>query len=255
MSELQHYLDFAIDAAWQAGRVTLGYFQREIAVERKADDTPVTMADREAERTLREMIERYWPDHGIVGEEYGAVGDDRRLRWVVDPIDGTKSFIHGVPIYANLVALLDGDEPLLGVINLPALNEMVYAAKGLGCFWNGRPARVSPTSELREATVLSSEFDNLAAHGRAAEWDRLIAATRLHRTWGDAYGYSLVATGRADIMVDPIAALWDLAPLSVVIEEAGGTATDWQGEATIHHGELVATNGLLFDATMSVLRG
>ena len=250
-----NFLNFALDAAWQAGRVTLGHFQTGVAVRRKADNTPLTIADQQAEQKLRQLIEQYWPEHNIVGEEYGRTQHDSPYTWVCDPIDGTKSFMCGVPLYANLVALLYENEPILGVINLPALNEMVYAVKGGGCFWNGRPAHVSNTSNLADAVVLRSELENQARYGRTDAWKKLVDASYVQRTWGDAYGYSLVATGRADVMLDPIMALWDIAPLQVILEEAGGTLTDWQGEATIHHGECVATNGKLHNDVLALVNG
>jgi histidinol phosphatase-like enzyme (inositol monophosphatase family) len=252
-SSLRSLLDFALDAAWQAGRITLGYFQAGVAVERKADNSPVTLADRGAEQKLRELIERAWPDHGIIGEELGRRPGRSDLTWILDPIDGTKSFIHGVPLYATLVALADGAGPLLGIIHLPALGETVYAARGEGCYWNGRRARVSGVSDLREATLLASELDTFVTCGRTAAWERLVTATGIHRTWGDAYGYALIATGRAEVMVDPIVAVWDCGPLQVVLEEAGGTFTDWRGTPTIYGGEAVATNGALFQQVIRLV--
>ena len=247
------FLNFALDAAWQAGRVTLGYFQTRLAVQRKADNTPLTLADQQAEQKLRQLIEQYWPDHNIIGEEYGRTQHNSPYTWVCDPIDGTKSFMCGVPLYANLEALLKDNEPILGVINLPALNEMVYAVRGGGCFWNGRPAHVSTTQKLEDAVVLCSDLDTFGRYGRAPKWQKLIDASYVQRTWGDAYGYALVATGRADVMVDPIMALWDIAPLQVILEEAGGTLTDWQGEATIHNEEAIATNGQLLAEVLQVI--
>lgn len=254
MTELNttELLDFAIDAVWQAGRLTLGYFQTAVAVQKKADNTPLTIADQKAEELLRRLISERYPSHSIVGEEYGRFDSDSPYTWIIDPIDGTKSFVSGVPLYANLLALLDGDKALLGIINFPALNEMIYAMRGAGCFWNGRRAQVSQTSDLKEAVLLTSGLNYF--HEKQAAWERLLAATYIQRTWGDAYGYALVATGRADVMVDPAMALWDAAPLQVIMEEAGGTFTDWQGNATIHHPESMATNGRLYDQVMHIIQ-
>ncbi len=249
--ETQDLLQFALDTAWQAGRITLGYFQTGVKAERKADNTPLTIADQLAEQRMRELIAARFPDHGIVGEEYGRHQSDSLYTWVIDPIDGTKSFVNGVPIYANLLALLDGEKTLIGVINFPALNEMVYAVRGGGAYWNGRRCQTSSTSELHDAVLLASDMNSFGS--RQPQWDRLIQATYIQRTWGDAYGYALVATGRADVMVDPVMALWDAAPLQVILEEAGGTFTDWHGIPTIHHGEAVATNRNLLDAVMKIL--
>lgn len=247
-------LEFAIDAAWQAGRLTLGYFQTGISADRKSDNTPVTAADRQAEQKLRELIARAWPDHGVIGEEFGAQPGPSGLTWILDPIDGTKSFVHGVPLYANLIALVDAQGPLVGVANFPALGEMVYAARGEGCYWNGRRARVSAVNTLRDAVLLTSELDGFASRGRDAAWQRLIAATAIQRTWGDAYGYALVATGRAEIMVDPAMEVWDCGPLQVILEEAGGAFTDWHGTPTIHGRAAIATNGLLHQAVLDLVR-
>ena len=252
---LDALLAFALDAAWQAGRVTLGYYQSGLAAERKADNSPVTLADRQAEQKLRELITAAWPDHALIGEEYGRQPGrvDSGYTWIIDPIDGTKSFISGVPFYAVLLALVKDDQPQLGVIHFPALNEMVYARRGGGCYWNGRPARVSSVSRLADAVLLASDLDTFARFNRQDAFQRLIDATYFQRTWGDAYGYALVATGRAEIMLDPVMALWDCGPLQVILEEAGGTFTDWRGTPTIFNGEAVATNGALFAPVMDLL--
>ena len=252
---LDSLLAFALDAAWQAGRVTLGHYQTGLAAERKADNSPVTLADRQAEQKLRELITAAWPDHALIGEEYGRQPGrvDSGYTWIIDPIDGTKSFISGVPFYAVLLALVKDDQPQLGVIHFPALNEMVYARRGGGCYWNGRPARVSSVSRLADAVLLASDLDTFARFNRQDAFQRLIDATYFQRTWGDAYGYALVATGRAEIMLDPVMALWDCGPLQVILEEAGGTFTDWRGTPTIFGGEAVATNGALFAPVMDLL--
>lgn len=252
---LDSLLAFALDAAWQAGRVTLGHYQTGLAAERKADNSPVTLADRQAEQKLRDLITTHWPDHALIGEEYGQQPgrSDSGYTWIIDPIDGTKSFISGVPFYAVLLALVKDEQPLLGVINFPALNEMVYARRGGGCFWNGRPARVSSVARLADAVLLASDLDTFARFNRQEAFQRLIDATYFQRTWGDAYGYALVATGRAEVMLDPVMALWDCGPLQVILEEAGGTFTDWRGTPTIFGGEAVATNGALFEPVMELI--
>jgi histidinol phosphatase-like enzyme (inositol monophosphatase family) len=247
-------LAFALDAAWQAGRVTLGYFQTRLAAERKADNSPVTIADRQAEQKLRELIGARWPGHALIGEEYGHAAGDSEYTWVIDPIDGTKSFVSGVPLYAVLLALVKGEDPVLGVMHFPGLNETIAAARGRGCHWNGRPARVSSVSKLSQAVLLASDLNTFAEFGRGPTWERLIKATYIQRTWGDAYGYALIATGRAEVMVDPVMAVWDCGPLQVILEEAGGTFTDWKGKATIFGGEAVATNGALFEQVMDIIR-
>lgn len=248
-------LEFALNAAWQAGRITLGYFQSGVDVERKGDNSPVTIADKQSEQKLRSLIEKRWSAHGIIGEEYGAQPGASPLTWVIDPIDGTKSFIHGVPFYAVLLALTEGEQSLVGVAHFPALNETVYAARGMGCYWNGRRARVSTVNELKDAALMASDINSFEARGKGAAWSRLVDATYIQRTWGDAYGYALVATGRAEIMVDPVMNLWDCAPFGVIMDEAGGTFTDWQGTPTIHGGESICTNGVLFNSVMKLVNG
>ncbi len=250
---LQSLLDFALDATWQAGRLTLGHFQTGVAVERKSDNTPVTIADRSAEELLRKLIASRFPNDGLLGEEYGEQPGTSGLTWIIDPIDGTKSFAAGVPIYGSLLALVEGDNPLVGVAHFPALNETVCAARGLGAFWNGRRARVSTVSQLEDAVFLASEIGRYG--DKDAAFQKLVSSTYIQRTWGDSYGYLLVATGRAEIMVDARMAVWDCGPFPVILEEAGGTFTDWKGKATIYGGESIATNGALFDQVMAVMSG
>jgi histidinol phosphatase-like enzyme (inositol monophosphatase family) len=246
-------LDFALDAAWQAGRITLGYFQSGVPVERKGDNSPVTIADKESEQKLRRMIQHAYPDYGIIGEEFGVQDGKAPYTWVIDPIDGTKSFIHGVPFYAVLLALVAGDETLVSVAHFPALNETVYAARGMGCYWNGRRVRVSAIDKLENAALLASDIGHYDRWGKAEAFARLVDATAIQRTWGDAYGYAMVATGRAEIMVDAAMQVWDCAPFGVILPEAGGTFTDWLGQSTIHGGNSIATNGILLDDVMKLV--
>lgn len=247
--------DFAAEIAWQAGRCTLRYFQTPLVPDQKADETPVTVADRQSERLLRERIEARYPDHGILGEEEGETRPGAAYRWILDPIDGTKTFVQGVPLYAVLVGLEHEGRMIVGAVNLPALGELLVAAVGEGCLWNGRPARVSAVRTLRESLLLCSDPQAMAPHGREAAYRRLVEATRMQRTWGDAYGYSLVATGRAEVMLDPQLSLWDCAALQPVLLEAGATFTDWSGTPATGPRELIATNGLVLDEVLSLVRG
>lgn len=253
-SELRALLDFAAEAAWQAGRITLRYYQTGVSVEAKADDSPVTIADREAETLLRGLIQRTFPDDGIVGEEWGEIAGRSGRRWIVDPIDGTKSFIHGVPLYAVLIGLEIGQECAVGVARFPALNEMVCAAKGLGCFYNGRRARCSGVSRLSDALLLTTDFRAVYQHGHGPGYDRLTSAAKLQRGWGDAYGHALVATGRAEVMLDPIVDVWDCAALVPILLEAGGTFTDWKGNPTARGRSAISTNGKLYEEVMRLLK-
>ncbi len=252
---LQDLHEFAADLAQKAGEITLQYFQRGVAVETKADASPVTVADREAEAYIRRAIESRFPDDGLVGEEFGEVRAQAGRRWIIDPIDGTFSFIRGVPLYGVLIGMELEDEPLVGVIHLPALNETVSAAKGEGCYWRGQRAQVSNASRLSEALWLTTEM-NLATHpAPSSAFDRLMGASGPARTWGDCYGYALVATGRADVMVDPQVHVWDCAALLPIIEEAGGRFSDWPGRRTIRGGSAVASNGRLHDEVLALLAG
>jgi len=252
--ELKQTLDFAVGIAREAGAITLQYFKGSFAAERKADNSFVTIADREAERFLRQMIEEAFPDDAILGEEEGGKSGTSGRRWILDPIDGTYSFVHGVPLYAVLIGLEIDAELLLGVANLPGLNETVYAARSLGCFYNGQPARVSSTASIAEALLLATDFGTCEQFGFSQAADALQGKVHARRTWGDAYGHILVATGRADVMLDPVMNIWDCAALLPIVEEAGGTFTDWHGERTIDGGNAISTNGKLFGDVMDVIR-
>jgi histidinol phosphatase-like enzyme (inositol monophosphatase family) len=254
-AQISERLHFAVEIARAAGDITLRYFRRtDLAVERKADMSPVTIADRSAEELLRNGIVGRFPNDAILGEELGTREGSSGFQWVLDPIDGTKSFIHGVPLYTTLIAVLQNDLPRIGVIHAPATGETAYAAKGGGCWHTPnphskpQPAHVSSVARLNEGLLLTSEIESYKQHaspGALEYFLRLQAAARLSRTWGDGYGYLMVATGRAEVMIDPVMNLWDAAPLQTIIEEAGGRFTDWQGNATIRAGESIATNGLV----------
>ncbi|MDX6497988.1 MAG: histidinol-phosphatase [Blastocatellia bacterium] len=254
LANLKSLLDFAVGIAREAGDITQRYFKGSFAVERKADNSFVTAADREAEMSLRANIKEAFPDDAILGEEEGARAGKSNRRWILDPIDGTYSFVHKVPLYGVLIGLEIDDEAVLGVVNLPALDEQVYAARGLGCFWNDKPAQVSSTESLSDALLLATDFGDCQQHGFGRAAEMLQKQVQARRTWGDVYGHILVATGRAEIMLDPIMNVWDCAPLLPILEEAGGTFTDWQGQRTIHGGNAISTNGRLFEAVMSTIR-
>jgi histidinol-phosphatase len=261
----QARFDWAVKIALEAGQLTLEHFRRgELQVERKSDDSPVTVADRQAEALLRKRIAERFPTDGVLGEEMGLVEGKSRFQWVLDPIDGTKSFIHGVPLYTTLVAVLDEQQPCAGVIHAPATSETVYAQSGGGCWYlpgacqAAQSARVSPIGKLREGLLLTSEVSGFSERrvGDATEvFLKLQRAARLARTWGDGYGYLMVATGRAEVMIDPVMSLWDVAPLQTVIEEAGGRFCDWQGQPTIFSGDALATNGLVADEVLALTKG
>ena len=252
-NELKELLEFSIALARGAGDITLEYFRKQPETTTKADGSFVTIADREAEAYLRRHIAERFPDDGVLGEEEGEHEGRSGRRWIVDPIDGTFAFVHGVPFYGVLIALEIDDNASLGVVNIPALNEMVSAATGVGCFFNGEPARVSSKKSLAEGLLLCTNFRECEHHGFLVAAERLQQRALSCRTWGDCYGYVLVATGRAEVMLDPVMNLWDCAPLLPIIEEAGGTFTDWNGVRPIRGGNSIATNRLLFDEVMALV--
>jgi histidinol phosphatase-like enzyme (inositol monophosphatase family) len=255
-------LDFAVASAQAAGSLTLKYFRRsDLAVESKSDNSPVTVADRLAEQLIRERLAEQYTDDGIIGEEFGMSEGTSGYQWILDPIDGTKSFIHGMPLYTTLVAVLQKGEPQIGVIHAPATGETLYAAKGQGCWLldgkstTAQPARVSKVAKLADSLLLTTDIEGFKRNPLPRAFDyylKLQSMARLARTWGDGYGYLMVATGRAEVMIDPLVNLWDAAPLQTVIEEAGGRFTDWKGTPTIRAGEAIATNGLVAEEVLGL---
>jgi histidinol phosphatase-like enzyme (inositol monophosphatase family) len=253
-AELRALLDFATKLATGAGEITISYFKGSFVAERKADNSFVTAADREAEKYLRTQIEKAFPQDAILGEEEGEKSGRSNRRWILDPVDGTYSFVRGVPLYGVLIGLEINSEAVLGVVNLPALGEVICAARGLGCFWNDAPACVSATDSLSDALLLATDFSSCERYGFGRAAEILQRQVNARRTWGDVYGHVLVATGRADIMLDPIMNVWDCAPLLPIVEEAGGRFTDWQGKRTIHGGNAISTNAVLFESVMNTIR-
>jgi len=256
MDRLEHRMEIAAEAAWRAGRRTLELFQSPLDVEKKADATPVTAVDRGTEEFLREFLGEHFPRDGILGEEFGERPGDSGYRWIIDPIDGTKSYIQGVPLYTVLVGLEAAEgEAVVGAVAVPGLSELVVAAKGAGCYWNGRRVRVSEVGELSDACALYTgmecfeETDTLEVERTVRDRVRVV------RTWGDAYGHLLVATGRAEIMLDPVLGLWDTAALAPIVEEAGGVFTDWSGRRTIHGRSGISTNRALAGELRSLVPG
>jgi histidinol-phosphatase len=246
-------LDFAVEVAWRAGRAAMAHYQTGVAAEAKADDSPVTAADRSAEQVARHLIGARFPDDAILGEEEGETQAGAARRWILDPIDGTRTFVRGVPLFGVLLALETHGRAELGVIHIPALDETVYAARGSGCWWNGRRARVSDTTRLADALVLTTDTANIGRCGLDSGWQRLAGEAGLVRTWGDCYGYALVATGRAEAMLDPNLSLWDAAALAPIIEEAGGVFSTWPGAMGASHESAVATNAALAEPVRALL--
>jgi histidinol phosphatase-like enzyme (inositol monophosphatase family) len=266
MAELQERLDFAVAIAREAGELTMRYFRvSDLVVDRKADNSPVTRADREAEEFFRERLASACPEDAIVGEEFGSRQGSSGYTWYLDPIDGTHSFIHGVPLFGNMMGLEHDGQAVAGVLMFPALHEIVYAAQESGAWWatdvgppatklDVRPAHVSVTADLQGAALSTTGMESFEEAGITGALARIAASGADTRGWSDCYGHLLVATGRADAMIDPAMSVWDCAPLQSIVEEAGGRFTDLAGNATIHGGSAVSTNGLLHDAVLGVLR-
>jgi histidinol phosphatase-like enzyme (inositol monophosphatase family) len=246
-------LEAAQELARRTGGVALRHFRSALAVEAKTDGSPVTIADRNAEQAAREWITRRFPEDGILGEEFGAQSPAAKRRWLIDPIDGTKTFVRGVPLWGTLIAVCEGDVVLAGAAFFPAIDEMLAAAPGLGCWWNGTRARVTSTSVIEDATVLTTDERFSRSIARRDGWRRLADSAAVSRSWGDCYGYLLVATGRADVMVDGVVGPWDAAPLYPAITEAGGVFTDWTGAPTPFGGSMVATNAALASRARELL--
>ena len=238
-------LDAAAELSRLAGEKAMAHYKPGIAVDIKADGSPVTRADRETEKFAREWLAERFPADAVLGEEYGASGrTSAARRWVIDPVDGTKSFIKGVPLWGTLIAVMEGDEVLAGAAAFPACGEWIAAARGEGAWWNGARARVSEIATLATAALTSTgtPFDDPA---REARWNALCARAGIVRTWGDCFGYLMVASGRAEVMMDPKLNVWDAASVMVIVEEAGGTFTDWNGARTTSGAGGIATNAAL----------
>lgn len=241
----REWLDVVAELATLTGGVALSRYRKGIAVDLKHDASPVTEADRAAEQFARDWIARRFPEHGIVGEEFGETNPAARLRWLIDPIDGTRTFVAGVPLWGTLIALCEGESVIAGAAAYPAANESIAAAVGEGCWSGGARCAVSATATLDRAVVLTTSERFTAAPHRREGWMRLAATAATARTWGDCYGYLLVATGRADVMVDGTMMPWDAAPFLPIITEAGGVFVDYSGRATAFGDGAIATNAAL----------
>jgi len=243
----------AVEAARAAGEIALRYYRGGFEVTIKPDQTPVTQADREAERAITEILGRAFPDWGFLGEEFGATGG-QETRWIIDPIDGTKNFVRGVPFWAVLIGLEERGEITTGVVFNPVTDELFTARRGEGAFANGERIRVSDCDRLKEAAVLHSDLRLLRAAGAWDGFVRLIDGSRRTRGFGDYYGYGLVAEGKAEMYVEVDLKPWDIAPVKILVEEAGGRLTDFDGRPTIYDGRVLASNGRLHEEALALLR-
>jgi histidinol phosphatase-like enzyme (inositol monophosphatase family) len=246
-------MEAAEACARAAGAVALRHWRARLEVETKRDGSPVTAADREAERAARVWLEDRFPGDGVVGEEFGESRPDAARRWFVDPIDGTRSYVRGVPLWGTMIAVADRSRVLASSIVYPALGETLAAAPGEGCHWNGVRCRVSDVAELARATVLATDERFTCDARKRRGWERLAPRAATARSWGDCYGYLLVATGRAELMTDGVLQPWDAVPLLPIVEEAGGVFTDWSGARTGFGVGAIATNAALADETRALL--
>jgi histidinol-phosphatase len=258
-ADITRRLELALHLAQAGGRQTLGRFQTgPLAVETKRDGTAVTEADRACERFLRDGIGSAFPDDAILGEEYGLSAGASGFRWILDPIDGTTSFIHGVPLFGTLVAVEHGGQAVAGVIHMPALDETVYAARGHGAWHTFRgcapaPARVSGVDRLSHAMVVTTSLDYFEASGTSATWTTVRRSAGATRGWSDCYAFLLVATGRADAAVEPVVKVWDIAPMQPILAEAGGVLTDWRGNPDLSAPMCLASNGRIHNELLEIL--
>jgi histidinol-phosphatase len=247
------YMNAVAEVAGIAGDIAMEYYGSNPATRIKSDGSPVSVADTSAEEAAREWIELHFPEDGIVGEEFPTVREGAARRWIIDPIDGTYTFLQSVPLWGTLIAVAEGENVIAGAAYFPALDETIVAARGEGCWWNGSRAAVSTVAELSEARLVTTDARFLRDAGRREGWTRLQNGARTMRTWGDCYGYLLVATARADIMVDDVISDWDGAAFMPIITEAGGEFTDWRGRPTAFGGDAIATNGKLGGIVREIL--
>ncbi len=245
-SPLAEFMQFARHLADESAGIIRHYFRSGYQVELKADETPVTIADRQAEERMRERIMQEYPGHGILGEEFGLHQPDAAYRWVLDPIDGTKNFIAGSYLFGTLIALLHRGRPILGVIHQPLVDDFLIG-DGEGAWLNGRPVSVRPCPSIREAVLLNTDHWSVFQLHNGPAYEALSRRVKRYRTWGDCHGYFLVATGGADIMTDAVLETWDLAALVPIVQGAGGRITNWQGEDPFQGGGVVATGGAIHE--------
>jgi histidinol phosphatase-like enzyme (inositol monophosphatase family) len=235
------FQNFAKYLARISGEVIRTYFRSKLSVDRKGDNSPVTIADRKAEELMREAILKHYPDDGIIGEEFGEYKGKTEYTWVLDPIDGTNSFICGTVNFGTLIALLRNGEPILGVFNQPILNELLLGDNETA-FLNEKIVSVRNCDELSDAVLLTTDHLNIEKYQDAKKFDSLIRKVKFYRGWGDCYGYYLLATGFVDIMIDPIMSLWDIAAIVPIIKGAGGIITDFEGNNPLKGNSIVAAS-------------
>lgn len=247
------YLQAVSDLARLTGGIAHQYYRRQVSVETKADGTPVTIADRSAEQAARQWIEQRFPDDGLVGEEFPVVREDAKRIWIIDPIDGTKSFVREVPLWGSLVAVVENAQVIAGAAFFPAISEMITAAIDCGSWWNDSRTHVSSETDIGNAMILTSALPFSSDDAVNSRWKTLQGKAKISRTWGDCFGYLMVATGRAEVMADPVLSSWDIAAFLPIISEAGGVLTDFSGAHTSFGGSAIATNAALDKSVREIL--
>jgi histidinol phosphatase-like enzyme (inositol monophosphatase family) len=252
LEELKEYKNFCKILAQASAEIIRGYFRTGVSVESKIDDSPVTIADKKAEEAMRELIINHFPDHGIFGEEFGKTNIDAEYTWILDPIDGTKSFICGAYSFGTLIGLLRNGQPILGVYNHPILNDFLIG-DNIETQINGNKTLVRNCNELSHAVLLTTDHLNIEKYQNLEKFSKLTKKVKLYRNWGDCYGYYLLATGYADIMIDPIMSPWDLLPLIPIIKGAGGTITDYQGNDPVKGKSAIASSSQIHSEIISIV--
>lgn len=252
MNELNELKTFSKILADESGKIILRYFRSKVNIETKNDESPVTIADKKAEEIMRLLISKEFPDHGILGEEFGVTNESAEYQWILDPIDGTKSFITGTVTFGTLIALLKNGQPVFGVINQPVLNEFLIGDNE-SAELNNVQVKVRECGKIENATLLTTDHLNIEKFQNSKAFENLMRRVKMYRQWGDCYGYYLVATGFADIMIDPIMSVWDTMALIPIIRGAGGKITDYQGNDPVRGNSTVATAGNIHEDVISVL--
>lgn len=251
----QNRYEVAVEAARKAGDLARAYYETTFDIESKADNSPVTIADRQAEQLIRALVTQHFPDDGFLGEEYGDQPGASGFRWVIDPIDGTRSFVRHIPIWATLVGLEYRGEQIGGVAYVPVFGQVYRALRGDGAFVNDRPIRVSDVGTLADSLMCYSSIRWFQAAGREQTFLELVRRTQRQRGFGDFYGFVLVAEGACDLMLEHGVHTWDVAALKAIVEEAGGTFTDWGGTPTTETPDVLASNGKVHAEALAILRG
>jgi histidinol phosphatase-like enzyme (inositol monophosphatase family) len=246
------FKEFIFLLAQESARIILQYYRKEISISTKSDDSPVTIADKMAEEKMRELIIKKFPEHGILGEELGSYHPDAEYQWILDPIDGTRSFICGTPLFGTLIALLKNGKPVLGAMNFPVLGQF-FLGDNLQTLLNDKMVQMRKIRHLSEAVLLTTDIQNIEKYQDITRFQNLVEQVQLFRTWGDCFGYSLLAAGFADIMVDPVMSAWDIMALIPIIKGAGGEITDYQGNDPAKGNSIIAASPSLHQKVIELL--